>query len=361
MAEPVSEKIGQYRTKPRAVEAVLWLGVPKEGEALFGHVVTIEELEAWGVYVDKSKLLENDEGTIWIGELGMEEAVLNGWWIVKDPDGEHEFWPEPPEKMLKWFVPLNFNFHKPYRTEQRDFITWIVCNYCEQAMKMGGDDIQHIVDCEVVPEGGTEKKTATARAKAFARLTAPEPPEPPAVVPLPDGFCSKCQKFSVLPNSCDECGGDLAISHTVEGAPTLTPGHSLADIIAKPSPIPIPPDFPGQTLWNGRPCEARVVFVRVGKAPRSTWWSVPFEGQIREAVEVTQDGETFYIDNGALPAVHGQAESKSGDGWRKVTIGRGLSGIGHRSMPIAEVLGEAGTAGVPPAPAPSIEDDDLPF
>lgn len=161
-----------------------------------------------------------------------------------------------------------------YRTEQRDDLTWIVCNICNQETRMGGDEIVHVVGCEVVPAGGVEK-TVKAKDAAFARLTAPDPPE---------------------------------------------------------------------TFWNGSPCKARVVLIRVAMPPRPTWWSAPFAGQTREAVEIIQDGrpfygKPFYIDNGGLPDGPDGQRYRAGNGWKKVTS-RETNGIGHRIVHVAEVISE---------------------
>ena len=80
------------------------------------------------------------------------------------------------------------------------------------------------------------------------------------------------------------------------------------------------------TFWNGYPAQCRKVRVVVGKSERPTWWCAPLEGQDREAVEVHGDGEVFYLDN------------EDGQGWAKVTVGRGSPQYGHAEMPVAKVL-----------------------
>lgn len=82
----------------------------------------------------------------------------------------------------------------------------------------------------------------------------------------------------------------------------------------------------GSTYWNGIPTPARRVRVVVGKAPLPTWWCAPLEGQEREAVEVRYVGQVFYLDN------------EDGQGWAKVTIGRGGPAFGHGELPVARVL-----------------------
>ncbi len=80
------------------------------------------------------------------------------------------------------------------------------------------------------------------------------------------------------------------------------------------------------TFWNGQPAVARKVKVIVGPSLRSTWWCAGMEGQQRDAVEVSQGGQTFYLDN------------EDGSGWLKVTEGRGSFRWGHRSLPVSKVM-----------------------
>lgn len=91
----------------------------------------------------------------------------------------------------------------------------------------------------------------------------------------------------------------------------------------------------GRTWWNGEPAECRRVRVVVGKSERPTWWCADLEGTTRNAVEVKYAGQTFYLDNA------------DGNGWAKVTVGRGSPGYGHASLPVAEVLDP------PAAPTPN--------
>lgn len=79
-------KIIRCKTNPREVEAIKWDGN------------SVETLKVWGCYV-------TGHNELYIGELGDEEYVPVGWWIVKDPDAT-EFWVEPPEKFALWFVPI---------------------------------------------------------------------------------------------------------------------------------------------------------------------------------------------------------------------------------------------------------------
>lgn len=78
------------RTNPREVEAIQWNGE------------NTDQLKHWGCPVGTKP---DDEGIIYIGELGDEEPVFVGWWIVKDPD-DNLYWPEPPEKFALWFEPI---------------------------------------------------------------------------------------------------------------------------------------------------------------------------------------------------------------------------------------------------------------
>lgn len=88
----MANEIVKCRTMPREVEAVLWDGEPD----------TFEQLKTWGCYVSKPDKF----GVFYLGVLDEEEIVELGYWIVKDPDEDHMFWPEPPEKFALWFVPI---------------------------------------------------------------------------------------------------------------------------------------------------------------------------------------------------------------------------------------------------------------
>lgn len=83
-----------------------------------------------------------------------------------------------------------------------------------------------------------------------------------------------------------------------------------------------------RTFWNYEPTPARIVRVIVGKSERPTWWCAELEGTEREAVEVNYYGEKFYLDN------------EDGQGWAKVTQGRGGPDWGHSSLPVSSVVGE---------------------
>src|SRR5687768_9592874 len=81
--------------------------------------------------------------------------------------------------------------------------------------------------------------------------------------------------------------------------------------------------FPTGTFWNGEPCTARRVLVKVGKALKPTWWCAELEGTVRRAVEITSwSGKPFFLDD----------EEKQ-SGWRKVTVGMGSPQFGHSSLP----------------------------
>ena len=127
------------------------------------------------------------------------------------------------------------------------------------------------------------------------------------------------------------------------------------------------------TYWNGEPCDARRVRVVVGDPddpPVLAWWH-GLEGTERDAVEVTYLGDIFYLDDDDLPEDHHERQlerleeqprivreklralyrramelpgfqnrPRAGDGWRKVTEGRGSPSWGHRSLPVERVLYE---------------------
>lgn len=87
------------------------------------------------------------------------------------------------------------------------------------------------------------------------------------------------------------------------------------------------------TYWNGERCQAEKVRVIVGTPRRATWWFAGLEGTERRAVRITADGQTFYIDNDDGP------DWAAGDGWDKVTIGKGSPQWGHASLDVSRDLG----------------------
>jgi hypothetical protein len=92
-----------------------------------------------------------------------------------------------------------------------------------------------------------------------------------------------------------------------------------------------------RTWWNGEPAEARIVHVVVGAPEKPTWWFADLVGTVREAVEVRQHGQTIYIDNQGF-----ESGFTPGNGWRKVTTGRGSPQWGHASLTIERVLEDEG-------------------
>lgn len=84
-----------------------------------------------------------------------------------------------------------------------------------------------------------------------------------------------------------------------------------------------------RTYWNGMPTAARRVRVRVGTSMLPTWWCAELKGTERRAVEVTYGSDRFLLDD------------ETGQGWAKVTLGRGSPEYGHRSLPDdSEILEE---------------------
>lgn len=81
------------------------------------------------------------------------------------------------------------------------------------------------------------------------------------------------------------------------------------------------------TYWNGEPCEARRVMVRIPEDASfpNAWWKDweghDLTGEVVRAVEVTYGGETFFLAD------------EVGSAWSKVTLGRGSPRFGHRSLP----------------------------
>lgn len=86
------------------------------------------------------------------------------------------------------------------------------------------------------------------------------------------------------------------------------------------------------TFWNGEPTPARKVTLVVADSEAPRYWARSFVGTRRDAVEIEYGGETFYIDDGEIPA-RGMSDTRSaGAGWGKVTIGRGSPRYGHGSL-----------------------------
>lgn len=109
------------------------------------------------------------------------------------------------------------------------------------------------------------------------------------------------------------------------------------------------------TYWNGEPAACRRVIVRVGTVAKVSWWCHGLEGTERAAVEVVYAGDTFFLDDDdgdGQPDYSGMSDDlrtqmnarrgrhRAGDGWRKVTEGRGAPGAvgGHRSLPTDSVV-----------------------
>ena len=78
--------------------------------------------------------------------------------------------------------------------------------------------------------------------------------------------------------------------------------------------------------WNGEPCEARRVLIRVGDCPFPQGWYKHLVGTEMRAVEVKQGDSTFYLAD------------QDGNGWHKVTVEGGGPHWGHKSVTCAEVL-----------------------
>lgn len=110
-----------------------------------------------------------------------------------------------------------------------------------------------------------------------------------------------------------------------------------------------------KTYWNGEETPCRRVIVKVGTGdPLGLYrWYRGLEGTERRAVEVSYAGQTFLIDDDegeGDPLQHPilaqlprglQTSFKAGDGWRKVTIGRGAPFGLHasfRSLPPDSVV-----------------------
>ena len=85
-----------------------------------------------------------------------------------------------------------------------------------------------------------------------------------------------------------------------------------------------------KTRWNGEPCEARRVVIKVGECPFPQGWYRHLVGSELRAVEIKYGSETFYIAD------------EDGNGWHKVTKERGGPHWWHKSVTCAEVIRERG-------------------
>lgn len=83
------------------------------------------------------------------------------------------------------------------------------------------------------------------------------------------------------------------------------------------------------TYWNWEKTPCAKVRVVVSTDIPSGWWCAGLEGTVRDAVRVDYGEQKFYLDNGPWEG------SLGGDGWLKVTKGRGSPDVGHRSLPVA--------------------------
>ncbi len=75
-----------------------------------------------------------------------------------------------------------------------------------------------------------------------------------------------------------------------------------------------------------------------------TWWCADLEGKERNAVEVSYGMRVFYLDDDDQPVGSGLGAPppyRAGQGWWKVTVGRGGPEVGHAELPpSSEVLEE---------------------
>ena len=83
-----------------------------------------------------------------------------------------------------------------------------------------------------------------------------------------------------------------------------------------------------KTYWNGELAKASKVIVTVADkgAFKNPWFS-GLVGQQRKAVEVVYGNSCFYLDD------------EDGNGWYKVTEGKGSPHLGHSQLEIDESAG----------------------
>lgn len=87
--------------------------------------------------------------------------------------------------------------------------------------------------------------------------------------------------------------------------------------------------------WNGLPTQVRRVVGTVpdhdpDKHPPLAWWR-DLQGERIPAVEVVLDGVNY---GGGIIYLDDRDEA----GWHKVTVGRGSPRIGHREVPLIDVV-----------------------
>ena len=80
-----------------------------------------------------------------------------------------------------------------------------------------------------------------------------------------------------------------------------------------------------EPMWNGEPCGALKVRVVVADAPEfPLYWARDLVGMEIDAVQVTYNGDVFYLDN------------RDGSGWHKVTNG-GSPRLRHSELSISKI------------------------
>lgn len=167
----------------------------------------------------------------------------------------------------------------------------------------------------------------------------PAATDDPGGILCPSCFIAKAEVAGIVPSAWfltpDENGAALETLQIIADWPdakmtrsTCVDMRALARTIIRATKAKGLPAMSEQTFWNYQPTPARKVRVIVGPSPHKTWWCAELEGAEREAVEVTYGGQRFYLDN------------EDGEGWRKVTIGRGGPDWGHGSLPVASVIGD---------------------
>lgn len=80
--------------------------------------------------------------------------------------------------------------------------------------------------------------------------------------------------------------------------------------------------------WRGKRCQARRVEVIVGHSALGDW-CFGLSGTVRPAVEITADGQTFFIDD------------PNGAGWLFVTIAQGAFNVPYRLLPVLRIIEKA--------------------
>lgn len=81
-----------------------------------------------------------------------------------------------------------------------------------------------------------------------------------------------------------------------------------------------------KTYWNGEECQAVRAIATVEDAPEFlAYWAQDFVGDRRKIVWVRYGDQEFFLDN------------EDGQGWKKVTEGKGSPNVGHKELKVSNL------------------------